>query len=176
MQRIGLQSVAAVLIKWVGTLAIALGVVFLVLDIVTGQGNALKEANKTLGSAAEYGAIAAGLLWLSRHVWTYARKNKLNAAQYMRQAFLFLKKHHTLVGYAVLSLSVSHGVYFLLKGSKHVLQFYSGIGAIIALLLVSFAGILLQKLGVRKSLAKYRRIHQVIASLFGIGLLIHLIV
>ncbi|EKN70262.1 hypothetical protein BABA_06236 [Neobacillus bataviensis LMG 21833] len=176
MEKTAAQSTLSIIIKLAGALAIALSVTILLLNLLMGNLDALKEINKTLGSVAEYGAIATGTLWLSRHVWMYTKRNKWSAAHYVRHVFLFLKKHHTLIGYAVLSLATSHGVYFLLKGTDKMLSFYSGIGAFAALVIVSTAGFLVQKHGAGATFAKKRKFHQAAAILFGLILLIHLIV
>ena len=176
MQKTAVQSALSIIIKLAGALAIALAVTILLLNLLMRNLDALKEINKTLGSVAEYGAIATGALWLARHVWMYTKRNKLSGAHYLRHVFLFLKKHHTIIGYTVLSLATCHGVYFLLKGTDKMLRFYSGIGAFAALLIVSSAGVYLQKSGAGAAFAKNRKLHQAAAILFGLGLLIHLIV
>jgi hypothetical protein len=160
--------------KIISALVIAFSATILVLGILAGNSHMFKELTKTFGSIAEYTAIATGGLWAVRHVWLYLRKRKIQAADYIREFFLVLKKYHTLLGYTLLALATSHGVYFLLKGTRHMSSMYSGIGALAGLTLAGTVGVMLQKLGTGKKHLKYKRVHQIVAAIFGIGLLIHL--
>lgn len=63
----------------------------------------------------------------------------------MKDVYLFIKKFHVLIGYTVLAVSITHGIYFLLKGSRHLLIFYSGIFSLFILIILGIVGFLLQK-------------------------------
>lgn len=169
-----LNQIFHVSIKIIGASIIAFGVTMLVLDFVVGSLIALKGLNKNLGSLAEYGAIAAGSLWLIRNIWLYLHKRKIMVSKYTKELYMLLKQYHTLIGYAVFVVATSHGIYFLIVGSRHMIRIYSGIFALIGLILVAIAGILLHKLKDKKKYITYRKAHQAVAVIFGIGLLIHL--
>ncbi|MCU5733990.1 hypothetical protein OCF44_25315, partial [Bacillus pacificus] len=79
-------------------------------------------------------------------------------------------------GYTVLAVSITHGVYFLLKGSRHILIFYSGIFSLFILIILGVIGLFLQKHDKKINLILYRKVHQIMAIIFGVGLLIHLTV
>ncbi|MGG0240602.1 hypothetical protein [Bacillus rhizoplanae] len=163
-------------IKIIGSCIIAFSVTMLVLDFMVGDRIVLKGLNKNLGSLAEYGAIAAGSLWLFRNIWLYFHKRKITVVKYTKELYMLLKQYHTFIGYAVFSVATCHGIYFLVVGSNHMIRIYSGIFTLIGLVLVAIAGILLHKLKDKKKYITYRKAHQIVAILFGIGLLIHLAV
>ena len=94
----------------------------------------------------------------------------------IKNLYLFIKKFHVLIGYAVLAVSITHGVYFLLTGSRHILIIYSGIFSLFILIVLGIIGFFLQKHNEKRNLILYRKSHQIIAIIFGIGLLIHLTV
>ena len=168
-------SLLQVVIKTIGFLVIVLGIGICILDISSSNIREWKFINKKLGSLAEYGAIAAGLLWLLRHLWLTIHKHKKEASHYAKNLYLFVKQYHTLIGYAVFSVASAHGIYFLLVGSRNAFQWYSGITALIGLIGVVLAGVWLQNLKNKKKYVQYRKIHQMVAVLFGIGLILHLI-
>ncbi|ENQ3105202.1 hypothetical protein ACEOWJ_001168 [Bacillus cereus] len=163
-------------IKIIGTCIIAFGVTMLVLDFMLGNQIALKGLNKNLGSLAEYGAIAAGSLWLFRNIWLFLHKRKVIVAKYTKELYMLLKRYHMFIGYAVFAVSVSHGIYFLIVGSRHMTLIYSGIFTLIGLIFLVIAGILLDRLKDKKKYVTYRKAHQIVAIIFGIGLLVHLVV
>lgn len=163
-------------IKFIGTCIIIFSVTILVLDFKLGNQMVLKGLNKNLGSLAEYGAIAAGSLWLFRNIWLYLNKREITVAKYTKELYILLRQYHTFIGYAVFSVATCHGIYFLMVGSSHMIRIYSGIFTLIGLVFVAIAGILLHKLKEKKKYITYRKAHQIVAILFGIGLLIHLAV
>ncbi|MEH6891511.1 hypothetical protein V7024_17820 [Bacillus sp. JJ864] len=165
-----------VTIKIIGACIIAFSVTMLVFDFMVGNQMALKGLNKNLGSLAEYGAIAAGSLWLVRNIWLFLHKKKMTVAKYTKELYMLLKQYHTFIGYAIFAVATSHGIYFLLVGSRHMIRIYSGIFTLIGLVLVAIAGILLHKLKDKKKYIAYRKAHQIVAIIFGIGLLVHLAV
>ncbi|MGG2015137.1 hypothetical protein [Bacillus sp. S10(2024)] len=176
MSKSQLNQIFHVSIKIIGACIIAFGVTMLVLDFMVGNQIALKGLNKNLGSLAEYGAIVAGFLWLFRNIWLLLYKRKVTVAKYTKELYMLLKQYHTFIGYAVFTVAVSHGIYFLIVGSRNKILIYSGIFTLIGLVLVTIAGILLHKLKDKKKYVTYRKAHQIVAIIFGIGLLVHLVV
>ncbi|PEA53957.1 hypothetical protein CON64_15255 [Bacillus pseudomycoides] len=176
MSRGVLNQFFHVTIKIIGACIIAFSVTMLVFDFMVGNQMALKGLNKNLGSLAEYGAIAAGSLWLFRNIWLFLHKKKMTVAKYTKELYMLFKQYHMLIGYAVFAVATSHGIYFLLVGSRHMIRIYSGIFTFIGLVLVAIAGILLHKLKDKKKYIAYRKAHQIVAIIFGIGLLVHLTV
>lgn len=163
-------------IKIIGACIIAFGVTMLVLDFMLGNQMALKGLNKNLGSLAEYGAIAAGSLWLFRNIWLFLHKRKVTVSKYAKALYMLLKKYHTFIGYAIFAVAISHGIYFLTVGSRHMTLIYSGLFTLIGLILVAIVGVFLDRLKDKKKYVTYRKAHQIVAIIFGIGLLIHLVV
>lgn len=163
-------------IKIAGACVIAFSVTLFIVNFMLGDQIGLKSVNKNLGSLGEYGAIAAASLWFLRHIWLFLHKNKIPGFKYMKELYMLAKKYHMFIGYAVLAVATTHGVYFFIRGNHHMIQIYSGIFAFGSLVLLGVVGILLNKVKDRKKSVLYRNIHQMIAILFGLGLIIHLII
>lgn len=67
-------------------------------------------------------------------------------------------------------------VFTFIKGSRHILLIYSGIFSLLALIALGVVGFYLQKMNKKEKFMMYRKVHQIIVIIFGIGLFIHLIV
>ncbi|MGE7881732.1 hypothetical protein [Bacillus sp. NPDC094077] len=163
-------------VKIIGITMIICSVALLVINVIYGNVLNVKWLNKKLGSFGEYGAILAASLWLLRQVWLFFKKKNILGFKLIKELYLFIKKFHVLIGYTVLAVSITHGVYFLIKGSRHILLIYSGIFSLLTLIILGFIGFFLQHPNKKTKLILYRKAHQIIAIIFGIGLLIHLTV
>ncbi|WP_436864674.1 hypothetical protein [Bacillus fungorum] len=164
------------LVKIIGFTIIFCSVALLLINVIYGNVLNVKGLNKKLGSFGEYGAILAASLWFLRHVWLFFNKKNIIGFKLIKDLYLFIKKFHVLIGYAVLAVSTTHGVYFLLKGSRHILIIYSGIFSLFILIILGVVGFSLQKRNKKTNFILYRKAHQIIAIISGIGLLIHLTV
>ncbi|MCZ0754510.1 hypothetical protein [Anoxybacillus sp. J5B_2022] len=162
-------------VKVVGALLVALSVAMFILGLLTGQSEAYKEMYKFLGSLAEFSAIAGGGVWLVRHGFIQLKKRNVTWQHHVKEWFLFFRRYHTLFGWITLLLVISHGTYFLFSGVDRIGRVYSGIGAFVSLTLVVVFGYVLQRFGKGKNGKSYKKMHQWIALLFGISLVIHLL-
>lgn len=163
-------------VKIIGFTIIFCSVALLLINVIYGNVLNVKGLNKKLGSFGEYGTILAASLWFLRHVWLFFKKKNIIGVKLIKDLYLFIKKFHVLIGYTVLAVSITHGVYFLLKGSRHILIFYSGIFSLFILIILGVIGLFLQKHNKKINLILYRKVHQIMAIIFGVGLLIHLTV
>ncbi|WP_242239466.1 hypothetical protein [Bacillus cereus group sp. BfR-BA-01309] len=163
-------------VKIIGIIIIFCSIALLFINVIYGNALNMKWLNKKLGSIGEYGAILAASLWILRHIWLFFKKKNIIGFKLIKDVYLFIKKFHVLIGYTVLAVSITHGIYFLLKGSRHLLIFYSGIFSLFVLIILGIVGFLLQKHNKKTNLILYRKAHQIIAIIFGLGLLIHLTV
>ncbi|OJE36103.1 hypothetical protein BAQ47_20745 [Bacillus tropicus] len=163
-------------VKIIGFTIIFCSVALLFINVICGNALNVKGLNKKLGTFGEYGAILAASLWFLRHIWLFFKKKDIIGFNVIKNLYLFIKKFHVLIGYAVLAVSITHGVYFLLTGSRHILIIYSGIFSLFILIVLGIIGFFLQKHNEKRNLILYRKSHQIIAIIFGIGLLIHLTV
>lgn len=163
-------------VKIIGVTIIFCSIALLFINVIYGNALNMKWLNKKLGSFGEYGAILAASLWILRHIWLFLKKKNIIGFKLIKDVYLFIKKFHVLIGYTVLAVSITHGIYFLLKGSRHLLIFYSGIFSLFILIILGIVGFFLQKHNKKTNLILYRKAHQIIAIIFGIGLLIHLTV
>ena len=163
-------------VKIIGITIIFCSIALLFINVIYGNVLNMKWLNKKLGSFGEYGAILAASLWILRHIWLFLKNKNIIGFKLMKDVYLFIKKFHVLIGYTVLAVSITHGIYFLLKGSRHLLIFYSGIFSLFILIILGIVGFLLQKHNKKTNLILYRKAHQIIAIIFGIGVRIHLTV
>ncbi|EJS68931.1 hypothetical protein CN425_08005 [Bacillus cereus] len=163
-------------VKIIGITIIICSAVLLVINVIYGNVLNVKWLNKKLGSFGEYGAIIAASLWFLRQIWLFLKKKNILGFKFFKELYLFIKKFHVLIGYAVIAVSITHGLYFFIKGSRHILLIYSGIFSLLTLIVLGFIGFFLQKPNKKTNLILYRKAHQIIAVIFGIGLLIHLTV
>jgi len=163
-------------VKIIGITIIVCSVELLFINILYGNVLNVQWLNKKLGSLGEYGAIIAASLWFLRQIWLFLKKKNMHGFKMIKELYLFIKQFHVLIGYAVIAVATTHGIYFLIKGSRHIILIYSGIFSLLALIALGIAGFVLQKSNQKTKLKKYRKVHQIIAIIFGIGLLIHLIV
>ncbi|PGZ69152.1 hypothetical protein [Bacillus sp. AFS029637] len=161
-------------VKIIGFTIIICSVELLFINVTYGDVLHVNGLNKKLGSVGEYGAIFAASLWFLRHLWLFLKKKNINLFKSIKELYLFIKKFHVLIGYAVIAVAITHGAYFLIKGSRHILLIYSGIFSLLVLLALGLTGFFSQKLNKKTKFMVYRKVHQVIAIIFGIGLLIHL--
>ncbi|WP_283747193.1 hypothetical protein [Bacillus cereus] len=158
------------------TIIIICSVEVLFINVTYGNVLNVQWLNKKLGSFGEYGAILAASSWFLRHIWLFLKKKNMHGFKIIKELYLFIKRFHILIGYTVIAVAATHGVYFLIKGSRHIILIYSGIFSLLTLIALGVAGFGLQKSNQKTKLKMYRKVHQFIGVLFGIGLLIHLIV
>ncbi|MBJ7932272.1 MULTISPECIES: hypothetical protein [Bacillus cereus group] len=163
-------------VKIIGIIIILCSAALLVINVIYGNVLNAKWLNKKLGSFGEYGAILAASLWILRQLWLFFKKKNTLGFKLIKELYLFIKNFHVLIGYAVIAVSITHGVYFFIKGSRHILIIYSGIFSLLTLIILGIIGFLLQRHNKKINLILYRKAHQIIAIIFGIGLFIHLIV
>ncbi|EEK73138.1 MULTISPECIES: hypothetical protein [Bacillus] len=176
MEKILRNKYFHIYVKIIGITIIICSVELLFINILYGNVLNIKWLNKQLGSFGEYGAIIAASLWFLRHIWLFLKKKHIHGFKIIKELYLFIKHFHVLIGYAVIAVATTHGGYFLIKGSRHIILIYSGIFSLLTLITLGVAGFVLQKSNQKTKLKMYRKAHQIIAVIFGIGLLIHLIV
>ncbi|AIY75350.1 putative membrane protein [Bacillus cereus] len=100
-------------VKIIGFTIIFCSVALLFINVICGNELNVKGLNKKLGTFGEYGAILAASLWFLRHVWLFFKKKNIIGFNVIKNLYLFIKKFHVLIGYTVLAVSITHGIYFL---------------------------------------------------------------
>ena len=166
----------SVLINSAGVFAIAAGVILLISGLITSKSDFMEDLYQSVGSISEYLAIGAACLWLGRYVFTFLKKRKIGLSNYFPPVLKLLKKHHTVIGWAVLALASGHGAYFFFKTSEHMDRIYTGLAAFIGLVVLALVGLILDKWVKGKKFLSYRKIHKAIAVVFGIALVVHLMI
>ncbi|OQR56741.1 hypothetical protein [Bacillus sp. CDB3] len=175
MEKILRNKYVHMYVKIIGITIIVCSVELLFINVLYGNVLNVQWLNKKLGSLGEYGAIIGASLWFLRQIWLFLKKKNMHGFKMIKELYLFIKQFHVLIGYAVIAVTTTHGIYFLIKGSRHIILIYSGIFSLLALIALGVAGFTLQKSNQKTKLMMYRKVHQIIAIIFGIGLLIHLI-
>lgn len=175
MEKILRNKYVHMYVKIIGITIIVCSVELLFINVLYGNVLNVQWLNKKLGSLGEYGAIIAASLWFLRQIWLFLKKKNMHGFKMIKELYLFIKQFHVLIGYAVIAVTTTHGIYFLIKGSRHIILIYSGIFSLLSLVALGVAGFTLQKSNQKTKLMMYRKVHQIIAIIFGIGLLIHLI-
>ncbi len=163
-------------IKITGITIIICSLELLFINVLYGNLLNVQWLNKKLGSFGEYGAIIAASLWFLRQMCLFLKKKNMRGFKMIKELYLFIKQFHVLIGCAVIAVATTHGVYFLIKGSRHIILIYSGIFSLLTLIALGIAGFVLQQSKQKTKLKMYRKVHQFIAVIFAIGIFIHLIV
>jgi hypothetical protein len=176
MEKILRNKYLYVCVKIIGITIIICSVELLFINVMYVNALNVKGLNKKLGSFGEYGAIIAASLWFLRHIWLFLKNKNIQGFKKVKEIYLFVKKFHVLIGYAVIAVTITHGVYFLIKGSRHILLIYSGIFSLLAIIVLGIVGFYLQRINNKEKFVMYKKVHQMIVIIFGIGLFIHLIV
>ncbi|MHA4217030.1 hypothetical protein [Bacillus cereus] len=176
MEKILRNKYFRVCVKIMGITIIICSVLMLFINVIYGNVLNVKWLNKKLGSFGEYGAIIAASLWFLRHIWLFLKNKNIQGFKKVKEIYLFAKKFHVLIGYAVIAVTITHGFYFLIKGSRHILLIYSGIFSLLAIIVLGIVGFYLQRINNKEKFVMYKKVHQIIVIIFGIGLFIHLIV
>jgi hypothetical protein len=145
----------------------------------------VKPAVLQLGNFAEFTVIGAAGFWISKKLLGQLRTRKLPIADFwikrisglLLKLIAFLKHNHRFLGWITVLLASGHGAYFLIFPDKKVKYFYTGLGALIGLVIVAAVGIMFDYWMKKKKRVKAgRRYHFAAAVLFGILFLIHLYV
>lgn len=135
----------------------------------------LSHFAKNLGSLAELFTIGAAGLWFIKTLSIQLKKRNISFWKVLKQPLVLLRKHHVLLGWTVLFTVAGHGAYFLFLAHKAPVTVYTGLAAFIVLIFLASAGVWLQFFAPkRKTVGLSKKIHAVLALLFGIAVLLHL--
>lgn len=162
-------------VKVSGSLLIAIFSVLFSLGFVIGETDLMSELFEKIGTIAEIGEIAAFSLWIIRILLMQLKKREFTYLRWIQLTFKFLKEHHILIGWAAFSAAFAHGSYFLLQTSEEKESIYSGLVTLSGFTILVTFGLFLDKRGIGRKYLKYKKIHQGIAVLFGIALVVHLL-
>jgi hypothetical protein len=143
----------------------------------------LKGAIKQLGSFGEYTVIGTAAYWLCKTLLVQMKKKNSpltdgwlpRMSSIVQKAMLFFKKQHQFLGWVTVMVASGHGLYFILFPDKKLKFFYTGIAALIGLILAAGVGIVFDQLMKRNKAVKAgRRYHFAAAVLFAVLFLVHL--
>ncbi len=132
-------------VKIIGFTIIFCSVALLFINVICGNALNVKGLNKKLGTFGEYRGNFSCIVMVFTSCMVVFKKKNIIGFNVIKNLYLFIKKFHVLIGYAVLAVSITHGVYFLLTGSRHILIIYSGIFSLFILIVLGIIGFFLQK-------------------------------
>jgi cytochrome bd-type quinol oxidase subunit 2 len=189
-QQIGLAMKAISVLIWIaGTLSFVFGGIALYTALKLIGSHALLDRagggiNRKAGTLAEIIGIAAGILWLIRTVMVQIKKRDSLLKEWLRQLYMVIRKHHIFLGILTLVLAFTHGLYFFLvrfsgtqmEFGRHdtTLNFYSGLAAFTALIVLALLGWNHQNKKKTKQNKPTKRNHMIAALVFGILALSHI--
>jgi hypothetical protein len=143
----------------------------------------IKPVAKQLGTFAEIAVMATAAFWLFKTLLIQVKKKNIwlpdvwniRTASIFQPAMLFFKKNHRFLGWVTVILACGHGLYFLLFPDKQIKFFYTGLTALIGLVIVAGVGIVFDQLmKSNKAVKAGRRYHLTTAVIFAVLFLIHL--
>jgi cytochrome bd-type quinol oxidase subunit 2 len=189
-QQIGLVIKGISVLIWVaGILSFVFGgIAFYTALKMVGSHALLDRAgggiNRKAGTLAEIIGIAAGVLWLIRTVIVQIKKRDRLLKEWLRKLYMVIRKHHIFLGILTLVLAFTHGLYFFLlrfsgtqmESGRHdtTLNFYSGLAAFAALVVLALLDWNHQNKKKTKQNKSTKKKHMIAALVFGILALIHI--
>jgi hypothetical protein len=103
-------------------------------------GQNLEGMSNTMGTFSFLWGLAAVFILFSKHLFQRLHKKPGNEREVVRRILLLVKDHHNLFGWVTLIAASAHGIYFLFHTPNSWFEFYSGVAAWIALVLLAISG------------------------------------
>jgi hypothetical protein len=136
----------------------------------------LHGSDHQLSSAAEYTAIAAAGLWISKTAFIAMNGKGSALLDPLKQLFLFFQRHHVLLGWVVLVTTSAHGLYYILHKSDRFNMMVTGWVAWSGLLVLALVGVFFdQRLRERKKTKQIRLYHIGFSVVFMVGFIMHVL-
>lgn len=103
-------------------------------------GQNLERMSNTLGVFSFLWGLAAVFIFASKRLFRRLHNKRVNDGDVVRRILLLVKDHHNLFGWVTLAAATAHGFYFLFHAPNTWFEFYSGVGAWFALVLLAVSG------------------------------------
>lgn len=127
-----------------------------------------------LGDWAMVVGISAAAMWIARKIYIKVKKRQFPDFNVTQTTLIYLRKHHILLGWTTVFTASAHGIYYLLRYPDKQGQIYTGLFAWGALVLLVGMGLMLDfKIKKRQRARKVRVYHIILATLFMVGMLVH---
>lgn len=135
-------------------------------------GHNLEGMSNTMGTFAFLWGLAAIFIFFSKRLYQRIRKQNKNDEDIIRRTLLLAKNHHSLFGWVTIVAAFAHGFYFLFHAPTSLLEFYSGIGAWVALVLLAVSGMLMGRFIKAPRRAKIMRFSHIALSVGYLGAMV----
>jgi hypothetical protein len=134
----------------------------------------LRGSDHQLSSAAEYTALAAAGLWISKTAFIALSRKGLPLLDQLKQLFLFFQRHHVLLGWVALVTTSAHGLYYILHKSDRLNMMVTGWVAWSGLLVLAVIGVFFdQRLREKRKTRQIRLYHIGFSVVFMGGFILH---
>lgn len=138
-------------------------------------GYSLEGVSNAIGTFGFLWGLAAVFIFFSKRLFRRLKSKRVKDGDVVRRIVLLAQDHHNLFGWVTLVAATGHGVYFLFHRPNTWAEFYSGVGAWIALVLLATSGIFIGRL--RKSPARSKAIlisHMALTAGYAGAILLHI--
>lgn len=138
-----------------------------------GNSSSVRELWTMAGDLAAIFALISVVLWGVKRIALLAGGNKSGQLPWLNGNFFSrLRKTHVFCGWLAFALGFGHGAFFLINMPGRLGALYTGLAAILAMLMLLGLGILYQQKLIRVKIA--RTGHLALAVVFGALLLMHM--
>jgi hypothetical protein len=124
-------------------------------------GQNLEGMSNTMGSFSFLWGLAAVFILFSKRLFQSLQKKPGNEREVVHRILLLAKDHHNLFGWVTLTAATAHGIYFLFHSPGSWFEFFSGVAAWIALVLLAISGIWMNNVVKTPKRAKVTRVSHI---------------
>ncbi|QQE80007.1 hypothetical protein [Alicyclobacillus sp. SO9] len=109
-------------------------------------GRTLESVSNSIGISGFLWGLAAVFILFSKRLFRKLRSKRIKDGDVIRRIVLLAQDHHNLFGWVTLAAATAHGLYFLFHQPNSWEEFYTGVGAWIALVLLAISGFFTSRL------------------------------
>lgn len=124
-------------------------------------GHSLEGVSNSIGISGFLWGLAAVFILFSKRLFRRLRTKRVKDGDVVRRIVLLAQDHHNLFGWVTLAAATGHGIYFLFHKPNTWEEFYTGVGAWVALVLLAASGIFISRLRKSPMRAKATRISHI---------------
>jgi hypothetical protein len=171
--------VASWLVWGTSAIVLLLSGFWLLMDILFAHktsafGMSLESMSNIVGALSLVWSFAAVFIFFSKRLFRQVHNRHMNDHDVIRRIMMLAKKHHNLFGWVTLIAAGVHGFYFFLHAPKSWYEFYTGIGAWIALALLAITGMTMSKVAKVPERAKIiRQSHVILTIGYAAAIILH---
>lgn len=129
------------------------------------DGTNLEGMSLILGGLSFLWGVSALFIYLSKQVFLRLHMLRLKDLEVVRRILLLAKNHHNLFGWITLAAATGHGAYFLIHPARSAYEFWTGVGAWVALALLATSGLWMGRVVADPDRAKLTRMYHGVLTL-----------